>query len=89
MLKITFHNSFKKDFKRIEKRKFDLQRLKETINIIAAEQELPQRYKDHFLIGGEYAGCHECHIASDWLLVYRIEGNRLILNRTGTHSDIF
>ena len=58
------------------------------INMLADLKPLPESNKDHELLGN-YANKRECHVLSDWLLVYRIEGNRLILYRTGTHSDIF
>ena len=51
---------------------------------------LEQRYRDHAL-AGDYAGCRECHITPDWLLIYEIDGDTLLLYlmRTGTHSDLF
>lgn len=49
---------------------------------------LPGKYKDHGL-EREWKGYRECHIDNDWLLIYRIEDDRLILVRTGTHSDLF
>lgn len=53
-------------------------------------QKLPAQYKDHDL-SGDYSGCRECHITPDWLLVYEVSDEELILylTRTGTHSDIF
>lgn len=90
MLTIKYETSFKKDFKRIVKRGYDIRLLEEVIEILASGRELPPKYKDHALIG-DYADCRECHIAPDWLLVYQIDGNELILylTRTGTHSDLF
>jgi mRNA interferase YafQ len=60
------------------------------IKKLAAGEKLPEKNKDHALIGN-YVGFRECHISSDWLLIYRIEDNTLILylSRTGTHSDLF
>ncbi len=90
MLKIKIHSSFKRDYKRVVRRGFDVKRLMTVIDILANEKELPKKYKDHALVG-EYKGCRECHITSDWLLVYEISGSDLILylTRTGTHSDLF
>ena len=90
MLKIQFSAAFKKDYKRLKKRGYNLAVLDHAIAIIASGEKLPESYRDHALVGN-YIGCHECHIASDWLLVYEIIENNLILylTRTGTHSDIF
>ena len=90
MLTIKYETSFKKDFKRILKRGYDIRLLEEVIEILANGNELPKKYKDHNLIG-DYSDCRECHITPDWLLIYKIDGNELILylTRTGTHSDLF
>ena len=90
MLTIKYETSFKKDFKRIVKRGYDIRLLEEVIEILASGNDLPTKYKDHSLIG-DYADCRECHITPDWLLIYQIAGNELILylTRTGTHSDLF
>ena len=60
------------------------------IDLLAKRKPLPPKYKDHALTG-DYTGCRECHITPDWLLVYRIDNEEmiLILTRTGTHSDLF
>lgn len=90
MLKIKYHSSFKKDYKRIVKRGYDTNKLTAVIELLAQEQELPPKYKDHNLTG-DYKGFRECHIEPDWLLIYQITENELILSltRTGTHSDLF
>jgi mRNA interferase YafQ len=64
--------------------------LAKVVEILAAGQPLPAEYHDHIL-RGDYVGCHECHIAPDWLLVYEIVEQDLLLylTRTGTHSDLF
>ena len=81
---------FKKDVKLAQKRGQDLSKLKEVIEILADGIPLDKKFRDHEL-KGEYAGKRECHIEPDWLLVYRVDGDRLILYlfRTGTHSDLF
>ncbi len=81
---------FQKDLKRAEKRGLNLKALAEVIKILAEGQPLPQKYKDHQLTG-DYAGCRECHIQPDWLLIYEIYEEELILylTRTGSHSDLF
>lgn len=90
MLTIKYHTAFKKDYKRLKKRGYDLRKLENVITLLAEGKELPATYRDHILLG-DYSGCHECHIAPDWLLVYEILENELLLylTRTGTHSDLF
>ena len=64
--------------------------LENVLEILCNEQPLPPKYKDHSL-SGDYQGHRECHIMPDWLLIYKINHNTLILTltRTGTHSDLF
>lgn len=83
-------SQFKKDFKSAVKRNLDISKLTEVINLLADGQELPEKYKDHFL-KGNYAGYRECHIQPDWLLIYKISEDVLILSlfRTGSHSELF
>lgn len=90
MLTIRYEKTFKKDFKRIIKRGYNIQLLEDVIEILASGQVLPEKYKDHNLTGNYY-DCRECHITPDWLLIYKINNNELILylTRTGTHSDLF
>lgn len=81
---------FQKDLKLIQKRGYEIKKLIDVVKILANGQELPQKYRDHEL-HGEYAGTRECHIESDWLLIYeKLESDLiLILTRTGSHSDLF
>lgn len=90
MLTIKFHKSFKQDYKRMKKQGADVSRLEAVLNILTREAALPAEYLDHPL-RGNYAGYRECHITPDWLLIYKIEENELvlILHRTGSHSDLF
>jgi len=90
MLKIKYQSAFKKDYKRIVKRGYDVRLLEEVITLLAQQQPLPERYRDHSLLG-DYVRCRECHITPDWLLIYEIADEELILylTRTGTHSDLF
>ena len=90
MLTIKYQTTFKKDYKRIRKRGYDVRLLENVIEMLAMRQELPEQYRDHNLVGN-YSGCRECHITPDWLLVYEINDEELILylTRTGSHSDIF
>ena len=90
MLKVQYTSRFKKDYKLIKKRKYDIQKLKNVISILCNCVCLPQKFKDHEL-SGDYKGFRECHIEPDWLLIYKISDDTLILTltRTGTHSDLF
>lgn len=90
MYRIIPTNKFQKDLKKIQKRGYKLELITEIINILASGEEVPLKYKDHQLIGN-YKGCRECHITPDWLLVYEVCNEELILylTRTGSHSDLF
>lgn len=90
MLKIETHTSFKKDYRRIKRRGYNMALLEEVIRILAEGKSLPLKYRNHTL-SGKYNQFQECHITPDWLLVYIIRQDELILclMRTGSHSDIF
>jgi mRNA interferase YafQ len=81
-------NIFEKDVKLAIRRGKNIGLLKHIINELANENPLPQKNKDHLLVG-KYKGRRECHIEPDWLLIYKIENSRIIFERTGTHSDLF
>ena len=81
---------FKKDLKKASKRNLKIEKLEKVIDIIANGEMLSEKYRDHEL-SGNYSGCRECHIEPDWLLIYEIHNDKLILilTRTGTHADLF
>lgn len=81
---------FKKDLKKASKRNLKIEKLEKVIDILANGEMLSEKYRDHEL-SGNYSGCRECHIEPDWLLIYEIHNDKLILilTRTGTHSDLF
>lgn len=89
-LKIVLSNQFKKDLKLAQRRNFKLELLTDVVDRLANQEELPPKNKDHNL-SGIYAGFRECHVQPDWLLIYKIEKEDvlLLLFRTGTHSDLF
>lgn len=89
-LDIVWTNQFKKDYKFAMKRHLNIKLLDDIIRKLACGDQLPEKNKDHALIGN-WGGYRECHIEPNWLLVYRIEDEMLILTlaRTGTHSDLF
>ncbi len=88
--KITYRKNFEKDYKRCKKRGLDLSLLHTVISLLAEKGSLPPKYKPHKL-SGEYKGCWECHIQSDWLLVWMQNDTELVLlfMNTGTHADLF
>lgn len=90
MLKIVYHTQFKKDYKKIIKRGYQEKLFVEVLHYLVEQKPLPQKYKEHDL-KGNYKGYKECHILPDWLLVYKIDNNNLILtlSRMGTRSDLF
>ena len=90
MLRIVPSNKFKKDLKLAVKRGYDIKLLENVVNRLANEEPLDPKYKDHTL-SGDYSGFRECHITPDWLLVYQVLNDELVLflSRTGTHSDLF
>ncbi len=87
---VKFTNQFKKDIKFAQKQGKDIDKLFSVVDILADEKPLPQKYRDHSLTGN-YAGCRECHIEPDWLLIYEKDNGFLILmlNRVGSHSELF
>ena len=92
MLKIEFTGQFKKDYKIAVKRGCNIQELTNVITMLANEQTLPEKNRDHALENSRnYKNMRECHIKPDWLLIYKVYADRLILEliRTGTHSDLF
>jgi mRNA interferase YafQ len=90
MLDLIMTGQFKRDLKRIQKRGLELELLKNVIRLLLEEQTLDEKYRDHALTGN-YRGFRECHVQPDWLLIYAIDHNELILtaSRTGSHSDLF
>ena len=87
---IVWTTQFKKDYKLALKRHLDIELLDNIIRSLSRVETLPEKNRDHALTG-DWAGHRECHILPDWLLVYRIDDNVLVLTlaRTGTHSDLF
>ena len=92
MLRPGFSGQFKRDYKLALKRGLDPKKLEEVITLLCAETPLPERYRDHALLNSRnYKDMRECHIQPDWLLIYKVVRETLILEliRTGSHSDLF
>lgn len=87
---IVWTTRFKKDYKLAVKRHLNIDLLDDIIRTLSRGEALPEKHKDHALTG-DWEGHRECHILPDWLLIYRIEDNILVLTlaRTGSHSDLF
>ena len=88
MLTIVWQSQFKKDFKNAKKRGKKLDKLAHIITELQHNKTLPPKNKNHKL-KGNYTDCWECHIEPDWLLIYKLTLEELILVRTGSHSDLF
>ncbi len=90
MLNIVRSNRFIKDLRLAIKRGFKIELLEEVVNKLANQEELPEKFHDHPLLG-EFKDFRECHIQPDWLLIYSVDDEELelYLFRTGTHSDLF
>lgn len=88
MLKPSFTKQFEKDWKRLKKRGKSKEKLKTVLSILINEEQLPQKNRDHKLVGN-YKERRECHIEPDWLLIYKIIAEDIIFERTGSHSDLF
>ncbi|MDD2972881.1 MAG: type II toxin-antitoxin system YafQ family toxin [Lachnospiraceae bacterium] len=87
---VKYTTTFKKDYKLAKRRGLKIELLQEVVACLSQGEPLPDRNKDHALTG-DWVGHRECHILPDWLLVYRMENDVLVLTlaRTGTHTDLF
>lgn len=85
---LHYTTQFKKDYKKAKKQNKDLSKSKLVIEKLLDQQTLEPKYKDHHLTGN-WKGHRDCHIEPDWILIYQLNDNALILERTGTHSELF
>ena len=90
MLEIIFTVKARRDLKKLARQNKNMEKLEAVLDLLAAREKLPEKNHDHALTG-KYTGCRECHVEPDWLLIYRIYENILILEavRTGSHSELF
>ena len=84
----NFTNQFERDLRRMQKRGKEIEKLKTVIAVLVEEQPLAERYRDHVLVGN-WRGRRECHIEPDWLLIYKLQADEIIFERTGSHADLF
>ncbi len=87
-MKFSQTTHFKKDVRRQLKRGKDLRKLKDVIEELASGRALAPKHRDHAL-AGKWTGWRDCHLEPDWLLIYKVSTDELVLARTGTHSDLF
>jgi mRNA interferase YafQ len=80
--------AFERDLRRVQKQGKDLDKLEAIVNVLQAQRQLPTRCRPHPL-RGQWAGRWDCHVASDWVLIYRLTEEELILVRTCSHADLF
>lgn len=90
MLDVYFSGKFRRDYKRIQKQGKDVNLLLSVVDTLAAEKPLERKYRDHAM-SGDFIGHRECHIEADWLLIYKVEEDALLLTltRIGSHSELF
>jgi len=84
----AYTRQFERDLRLIQRRGKAIEKLRTVILTLIQEEALPERYRDHALIGN-YKGRRECHIEPDWLLIYKLADNEIIFERTGSHADLF
>lgn len=84
----VYTKQFEKDLKLSKRRGKNLEKFKILARTLIAEQKPDPIHRDHKLVG-DYLGRRDCHIESDWLLIYKIDGKSIIFERMGTHSDLF
>lgn len=84
----VFTRQFERDIKKAKKRGKNLEKFKIIAETLIEGKKLDPLHADHRL-AGNYTGRCECHIEADWLLIYKIDGNKIIFERTGSHSDLF
>lgn len=88
MLQPKYAKQFKKDLKTQKKRGKDISKIKVVIEQLVSGEPLAPEYQDHILIGN-FKSRKECHIETDWLLIYQVNSKSIYFERTGTHSDLF
>ena len=90
MYQVKFTTAYKKRYKLMIKRGLNLSLLDDVVDKLRQGIPLEEKYRDHALTGN-FEGFRECHIMPDWLLIYRVFEDKLVLSltRTGSHSDLF
>jgi len=84
----VYTRQFERDIERVRKRGKDFEKFKIIARALIEGSNLDPIHRDHRLVG-DYAGRRECHIEADWLLIYKLEKDQIIFERTGSHTDLF
>jgi mRNA interferase YafQ len=84
----AYAKQFSKDVKLAQRRRKNMEKLKVVVRSLIAGEQLDAIHRDYKLVG-DYMGRRECHIESDWLLIYKIQGDTIVFERNGNHSDLF
>lgn len=87
-MNLVYTSQFKKDFKKISVQGKDIEKLGMVVDVLLSGNKLDTKYRDHSL-GGKWKNHRDCHIEPDWILVYKLTKDSLILERTGSHSELF
>ncbi len=87
-MKLIYTSQFKRDFKKVSKQRKDLTKLEYVIETLLSNKKLEFKFKDHPL-SGKWKNHRDCHIEPDWLLIYQLTSDSLILERTGSHSELY
>ena len=87
-MNIIYTSQFKKDFKKIVSQGKDISKLELVLDLLLEGEKLPSKFKDHSLVG-KWKNHRDCHIEPDWILIYRLLEDALILERMGSHSQLF
>jgi len=88
MRRVAQRRQFRNDIKRQKRRGKDIEELIAAVELLVEQGSLPAAYRPHRL-SGEWRGVWECHIEPDWLLIYAVSDEEVLLIRTGTHADLF
>lgn len=88
MRQLLIRKRFDKDLRLAEKRGKKIEKLHKIVDQLQTDKPLATRHRPH-LLSGEWHDCWECHVEPDWLLIYQLPEDELVLIRTGTHSDLF
>ena len=84
----NYTRQFERDLRLLQRRGKDIEKLKQVLKALINEELLAERYRDHPL-KGNYRNRRECHVEPDWLLIYKLNNEEIIFDRTGAHSDLF
>jgi mRNA interferase YafQ len=88
MKDLLIEQGYEKWIKRLKKKHYNMELLKEVVKLLLEGIQLPTKYHDHAL-SGNLQGNRECHIEANWLLMYKSTDTEIILIKTGSHDDFY